>query len=209
MPDTTRPFQIEADASKYASGAVLTQTDSNGARHPIAYLSKTFNPTERNYEIYDRELLAIMRALKEWRHYVQGSPHPVVILSDHKNLTYFRSTQKLNRQQARWALTLSEYDIELKHTPGSQMIQSDNLSRRPDHIPDEDHDNEDQVLLPDSLFLRLIDNDLQDLIADSDRWDELALDALNNVQKNGPNELTKNLNDWAVQRHNGKPILFY
>ena len=53
MPDHTKPFQIECDASKYASGAVLTQLDSNGDRHPCAYISRTFSPTERNYEIYD------------------------------------------------------------------------------------------------------------------------------------------------------------
>jgi hypothetical protein len=66
MPDATRPFQIEADASKHASGAVLTQQDDNGARHPIAFLSKTFDQAQRNYQIYDRELLAIIRALEEW-----------------------------------------------------------------------------------------------------------------------------------------------
>ena len=72
MPDQTKPFQIETDASKYATGAVLTQLDSNGDRHPISF---TFSPAEQNYEIYDRELLAIIRALEEWRHYIQGSPH--------------------------------------------------------------------------------------------------------------------------------------
>ena len=60
MPDQARPFQIEADASKYASGAVLTQMDSNGDRHPVAFLSKMFMETERNYEIYDRELLGMI-----------------------------------------------------------------------------------------------------------------------------------------------------
>ena len=90
MPDHTRPFQIECDASKYASGAILTQLDSNGDRHPCAYISKTFSPAERNYKIYDRELLAIIRALEEWRHYIQGSPHTTTILSDHKNLTYYQ-----------------------------------------------------------------------------------------------------------------------
>ena len=59
MPDQTKQFQIETDASKYATGAVLTQLDSNGDRHPISFISKTFSPAERNYEIYDRELLAI------------------------------------------------------------------------------------------------------------------------------------------------------
>ena len=76
MPDHTRPFQIEMDASKYTTGAVLTQLDSNGDRHPISFISKTLSPTKRNYEIYDQELLAIIRALKEWHYYIQGSICP-------------------------------------------------------------------------------------------------------------------------------------
>ena len=60
MPDHTKPFQIECDASKYATGVVLIQLDSNGDRHPCAFISKTFSPTEWNYEIYDRELMAII-----------------------------------------------------------------------------------------------------------------------------------------------------
>ena len=96
MPDQSRPFQIETDTSKYATGAVLTQLDSNGDRHPVSFISKTFSP-ERNYEIYDWELLAIIRGLEEWRHYIQGSPHTTIILSDHKNLTYYHEAKKLNR----------------------------------------------------------------------------------------------------------------
>ena len=89
MPDQTKLFQIETDASKYATGAVLAQLDSNGDRHPVSFISKTFSPAERNYEIYDRELLAVIRALEEWRYYIQGSPHTTIVLSDHKNLTYY------------------------------------------------------------------------------------------------------------------------
>src|SRR5271168_2880562 len=129
MPDQTKPFQIEADASKVATGAVLTQLDLNGDRHPVAFLSQTLSDTERRYEIYDRELLGIIRALKEWRHYIQGSGHTTIVYSDHKNLTYFRTTQKLNGRQARWSLYLSEFDIKLIHLPGTRMIQSDTLSR--------------------------------------------------------------------------------
>jgi hypothetical protein len=89
MPDHSKPFQIESDASKYASGAVLTQMDINGDRHPVAFLSKTFTDIERRYEIYDRELLGIVRALKEWRHYIQESGHTTLVHTDHRNLTYF------------------------------------------------------------------------------------------------------------------------
>ena len=129
MPDQTKPFQIEADASKVATGAVLTQLDTNGDRHPVAFLSKMFMDTERKYEIYNRELLGIIRALEEWRHYIQGSGHMTIVFSDHKNLTYFQTAQKLNDRQARWSLYLSEFDIKLIDLPGMKMIQSDALSR--------------------------------------------------------------------------------
>ena len=66
MPNQTKLFQIECDASKYTLGAVLTQIDGNSNRHPCAFISKTFSETERNYKIYDRELLAIIQALEEW-----------------------------------------------------------------------------------------------------------------------------------------------
>jgi RNase H-like domain found in reverse transcriptase len=72
MPDQSKPFRIESDASKVATGVVLTQLDLNGDRHPVAFLSKTFSETKRKYKIYDWESLGIIRALKEWRHYIQG-----------------------------------------------------------------------------------------------------------------------------------------
>ena len=96
MLDPHKPFVVESDASKFASGAVLRQQDTNGDWHPCSYLSQSFNATEQNYKIYDRELLAIIWALTEWCHYLLGSPHPVTVLSDHKNLTYFWTAQKLN-----------------------------------------------------------------------------------------------------------------
>ena len=126
MPDQSKLFQIK---SKVATGVVLTQLDLNGDRHPVAFMSKTFTDTERKYEIYDRELLGIIRALKEWRHYIQGFGHTTVVFSDHKNLTYFRTAQKLNDRQARWSLYLSEFDIKLIHLLGLKMIQSNALSR--------------------------------------------------------------------------------
>ena len=89
MPDQTKPFQIETNAFKYASGAVLTQTNMNSKQHPIAFLSKTFTEMKRNYDVYDRELLVIIRALTEWRHYIQGTNHMTMVYLDRKNLTYF------------------------------------------------------------------------------------------------------------------------
>lgn len=209
MPDASKPFQIECDASKYASGAVLTQEDENGLRHPVAYISKSFSPAERNYEIYDRELLAMIRALAEWRYLILGSEHPTTVLSDHKNLTYYRSAQNLNRRQARWALKLQEYDIVLVHTPGSKMIQSDVLSRRPDLCPEEDHDNEDVTMLPNTLFVNFIDAELQNLIAKETDYDHDVLEALRTLQGGSIAELGKDLEDWEVEQIDGKPLIFY
>jgi hypothetical protein len=160
IPDHSKPFQIKSDASKVATGAVLTQLHSNGDQHPCAFISKTFSPTERNYKIYDHELLGIIRALEEWRHYIQGSKHTTIIYSDHKNLTYFRTAQKLNRQQARWSLYLSKLDVKLIHLAGSKIIQSDALSRRPDHGTGIEQDNEDMTLLPNNLFINLLEHNL-------------------------------------------------
>ena len=102
--------------------------DSNSNHHPVAYFSKTFNDTERNYEIYDRELLGVIQALEEWWHYIQGLGHTTIVHTDLQNLTYFKSAQKLNWRQAQWALYLLEFDLKLVHIPGAKMIQSDALS---------------------------------------------------------------------------------
>ena len=203
MPDQTQPFQIECDASKYASGAVLTQQDNNGDRHPVAFLSKTFSEMGWNYEIYDRELLAIIQALEEWRHYIQGSGHTTVIYLDHQNLTYFCSAQKLNQRQARWSLYLLEFDVKLVHQPGLKMIQSDALSQRPDLIPSKDTDNEDMTLLLDNLFLNLLDLTLQDRVLSLGQLD----DFLNKFSIDDPPFGT--LDDWKLELVDGKNTLFY
>jgi hypothetical protein len=199
MPDPTKPFIVESDASKYASGAVLRQQDGNGDWHPCSYISKSFSETERNYEIYDRELLAIIRALTEWRHYLIGTKEPVTVLTDHKNLTFFRSAQKLNRRQARWSLILSDYNLKLIHVPGKQMIQSDALSRRPDLCPEEDTDNIDKTLLPEQLFIQTIDQELKELISESIKQDVVITEALTALKTNGPLPMKSTLHDWKIE----------
>src|SRR5277367_3254578 len=205
MPDMLKPFIVESDASKYASGAVLGQQDSNGDWHPCAYISKSFNETGRNYEIYDRELLAIIRALTDWRHYLVGSPHVVTVLSDHRNLTYFRTTQKLNRQQARWSLFLFDYNLQLVHMPGTQMVQSDALSRHPDHCPDEDTDNGDRTLLTENLFIQTLDLDLHDLITDNSKNDIVFQNTIKTLTGNDRLPLNFRPSDWRMTDN----LLFY
>ena len=136
IPDPTKLFALATDASKHASGGLLMQKDINGDWHPCGYISQSFSDAERNYQIYDRELLAIIRVLLAWKHLLMGSPHKVIVCTDHKNLTYFRSPKHLDPRQARWQLFLSQFDLGLVHVPGSRMKLADALSRRADHIPD-------------------------------------------------------------------------
>lgn len=130
LPIDDAPFHLEADSSGFATGAVLTQLQNDTWR-PVAFFSKSLSSIERNYEIHDCELLLIMRALSEWRHYIHGTEFE--IHSDHKNLLYFMTSQKLNRRQARWSLELAEFDFKLVHKPGPTMVVADALSRRPDY----------------------------------------------------------------------------
>ena len=151
----------------------------------------------------------MIRALEEWRHYVQGSPHTTVVFSDHKNLTYFREARKLNRRQARWSLYLSEFDVKLEHMSGMKMIQSDTLSRRPDYILDKDEDNENVIMLPSEMFVNLIDMELQEKISSCDNLDKDAMEALTTLLGQESNLLKNELEDWSIERTNGKNMLFY
>ena len=163
---------------------------------------------EQNYEIFDCELLSVIWALQEWWHYIQGSPHKMTIYSDHKNLTYSQSAQKLNQQQAQWSLLLSKYDIKLVHLPGSKMILSDTLSWWPDFVPEKDTDNEDIVLLPDQLSINLINIELQWEIANTDNLDINTTATIMLLLGKGPTDLKWDLSNWTTEDFEGKPILF-
>jgi len=119
---------------------------ANGKWHPVAFYSKSLSSVERNYEIHDKEMLAIIYALEEWRHFLEGATHPVEIWTDHKNLEYFMMAKKLNRRQARWSLHLARFDFLLHHRPERTMGKLDALSRRADH-GNGASDNENIVLL--------------------------------------------------------------
>ena len=88
---------METDASGHAIGGVLSQEQEEKWK-PIAFLSRTMQPAERNYEIYDKELLAIVDALTKWRQYLLDAKEPFKVWTDYKNLKYFRELHKLNRQ---------------------------------------------------------------------------------------------------------------
>ncbi|KAK1912691.1 hypothetical protein P3342_004627 [Pyrenophora teres f. teres] len=104
---------VETDASDYVYVAVLSQVQPDGLVRPVAYLLKKMLPTECNYEIYDKELLAIVRAFEEWRPELAGVPDVVEVLTDYRGLEFFRTKRNLNRRQARWAEFLEEFDFRI------------------------------------------------------------------------------------------------
>src|SRR5246500_2535098 len=165
MIDTTKQFVLETDASKWATGAVLKQLGEDRELHPCGYISKTLTTTERNYQIYDRELLAVIHALETWRHALLGSPHPVIVHCDHRNLGFYKKANKVSPRQAQWLSFLQQFNLLWQYVPGSKLIQADALSRRHDHIGDDtENDEEYYILIPPDKIISVIDSDVTDLL---------------------------------------------
>jgi hypothetical protein len=154
-PDREAPFYLETDASDFALGGALHQKDPiTGCLRPVAFFSRKLSPAELNYDIFDKELLAVIDALKEWRYLLIGSEVPVAIFTDHKNLQHFSEVRQLNRRQARWSLFLADFNFTLHHRKGSKQVVSDALSRKTCHeLNDEDKEFNKQTLLDKSLFI--------------------------------------------------------
>jgi len=155
IPDLDKKFQVEADASNYATGEVLLMKCSDEKWRPVTFISKSLSDTERNYEIHDKEMLVVVRYLEAWRHFLEGAVEKFEIWTDHKNLKYFMKVQKLNRRQAKWALYLSRFNFMLKHILGRKMEKADSLSRRPNWEVGVEKDNENEMLVkPEWLEIR-------------------------------------------------------
>ena len=149
-PDIDKKMRMKVDASDYATEGVLSMECEDSLWRPVAFLSKSLNETKRNYEIHDKEMLAIIRGLEAWRHLLEGVQSKFEIWIDHKNLEYFMKAQKLNRRQARWALYLSWFDFILKHVVGTKMGKADGLSKRADWKIETERDNENQIFIKDN-----------------------------------------------------------
>jgi hypothetical protein len=154
IPKPGRPFRMETDASNFAIAAILSQLDNEGKWRPVAFLSRSLNDAERNYEIYNKEMLAIMHGFYEWAHYLKGNDKITEVLTDHQNLTFFRKPQNLNCRQARWIMDLQEYNFTIKHRPGKANTKADLLSRRAG-FPKGENDNEDVILLKENHFRKI------------------------------------------------------
>ncbi|KAG1928442.1 retrotransposable element [Pimephales promelas] len=150
-PDSSRQFVVEVDASEVGVGAVLSQRSPvDDKMHPCAFFSHRLSPAERNYDIGNRELLAVKLALEEWRHWLEGSGVPFIVWTDHKNLEYIRTAKRLNSRQARWALFFGRFDFTLSYRPGSKNIKPDALSRIFDFS---DRPSTPECILPETIFV--------------------------------------------------------
>ena len=164
QPDYDKPFFLATDASAYGVGAILSQEGDFNPRtkkfiqQPIAYYSATFTSTERNYDIYERELLAVIKALDHWRPHLAATEDPVTVLTDHANLTFWKNPRKVNRRVARWFSFLQDYNLVIKHVPGKLHAGPDMLSRPPDANKGED-DNTDVTLIPPEAFIQSLSLD--------------------------------------------------
>jgi hypothetical protein len=226
MPNPDLPMRIECDASDFAYGAILSQLMEDNLWHPVAYISKSFNPTQRNYDVHDKELYAIAHALEAWRHYLEGCKYQIEIWMDHKNLEYFQKSQKLSRQQARWVQFLTRFDFELSHKP-EKTNRADELSRREDHKIGIEDDNKDVILLLEKLFkvrfvgrrefkrsekmlmrkirikeeeVKILGNqEWQEKIKKENRYDEDVVKAIDTIKTSGLESLAKGLKEWNIQ----------
>ena len=150
--DSSKQCFVKTDSFDYVNASVLSQLDDEGVLHPVAYFSRKMTPAECNYEIYDKELLAIIRCFEEWRPELEDTDLPVKVFTDHKGLEYFMSMKNLTPRQVRWAEFLSEFNFVISYQSGKKNDKADALTRKPNEQPT---DNEDKrckhsvcVLLP-------------------------------------------------------------
>jgi hypothetical protein len=203
QPDVRKTFFIECDVLDYAMGAILSQKDKEGKLHPVAFMSKSMSPAERNYDIFNKELLAIIRAFNGWRHLLEGSETPVQVLTDHKNLKYFAKSQTLNKRQIRWSNFLVDDNFQITYRPGTQNRKADILSRHYGVVPLGGR-VENQVLLKPEIFISAItpDTEINDLIRKALQEDDRVKNILT-LQQDG-----KPVKDWEFQEgllmHQGK-----
>lgn len=150
--DKRHPIYVSTDASGYAVGAVLEQDDAEG-RRPVAFFSQTLNIREQRYSIRERELLAVVQAIRHWRCYLYG--RIFVVHTDHESLQYLKSQEKLNDRQVRWLELLDQYQFKIKPVKGTANSVADALSRHSQDAPNKDIPNQDVLT---TVLIKTIEN---------------------------------------------------
>lgn len=150
-PDPHKQFMVEVDASDSGVGAVLSQRSQDDQRlHPCAFFSRRLSSAESNYDVGNRELLAIKMALEDWHHWLEGAELPFIIWTDHKNLTYLQQARRLNSRQARWSLFFARFNFSITYRPGSRNIKPDALSQQ---FSTSDLPKSDETILPSTCTI--------------------------------------------------------
>ena len=127
-PDQDHEFCLETDTSEFTVGGVISVKCEDGKFRPVAYMSHSMMPPERNYPIHDKEMLAIIKATEAWHHYLKATPYAFEIYMDHHNLTYFTKSQNLSKRQAHWQMWMTRFKYSLIYKKGIQMHVADPLS---------------------------------------------------------------------------------
>lgn len=192
--DPNRPTEVEVNISNFATGGVLLQKGDDGLWHPIVYRSETMNAPERNYEIYDKEFMAIIQALEDWRHYLKGLPEFMVI-SDHKNLEYWTKAHNLTRRQAHWWLWLSWFNFQIMHCLGKSMRMSDALTLSASTEVSDAKDNHNQIILVPRQLHQIAStvivrpNPIEEWIWECSEKKAKVVSALEKMKHTGPRKL--------------------
>ena len=155
VPDLDKEFRIEIDTSNYTTGRVLSIKYLDNLQRPVAFISKSLSNTKRNYKIYNKKILAIVKCLEVQRYFLEETITKFEVQTNHKNLEYFIKVQKLNKKQARQTLYLSRFNFILKYISGSKIEKIDSLSKRLDQEIGIEKDNENEILVkPEWLEIR-------------------------------------------------------
>ena len=215
------PARIETDASDLAIGACLCQ-EKDSKWHPIAYYSRKMSAAEQNYDIHDKELLAVVCALQNWRVYAESCSE-LTIFTDHKNLLNFTTTKELNRRQVRWSELLGQYKFKILYTPGKDNGRADALSRRTDHMESKDitekpilKQEKDGSLVPTQTLAATTRVSVQDIaptLKEGYVNDSLAMQLRNQqpgqelLQYKGKTYLPERCAEEVIRDHHDDPLL--
>ena len=145
---------VEIDSFDYVSSGILSQLRENGLLHPVAFFSKNLNPAKCNYEINDKELLAIIQCFKQWRPELEGTEVLIKVITDHKSLEYFMTTKKLSRWQTRCVEFLLRFNFVISYIMSKENRKADSLFCQPNDCPTDDHDDQQQYLLQTNFYLK-------------------------------------------------------
>ncbi|QRW18360.1 Retrotransposable element Tf2 protein [Rhizoctonia solani] len=203
-----KPYFLETDASGTALGSILSQRLEDRRLHPLSFLLESFKGAKQNYDTHNKELLAIICSLENWRIFLEGTEHPITVFTDHCNLEYWKESQTFNRRHARWHLLLAGYNFQIVYRPGKQSRKPDALSQQSNHA---DTPPANQTMLPDPVFANVAlvtpKKELQHQIEaalDQDKSLEEILQFLQNESK-APLSIKRAFKDYQMEAG----LLFY